>query len=55
MVLSNADYAFLEGSSRVWMDESDQVPFLYPADQHAVPGFDQLCSNMLHTQKPNLA
>lgn len=57
MILANADYmvdTFIGKGSRMFVNEDEVLPLIYPADRHAVRDFEQLWSTLPPFEQPNL-
>ncbi|CAI7635562.1 unnamed protein product [Penicillium discolor] len=54
MVKLNAEDDVLSTFPPSWLWEEDKLPFLYPADRHAVHNYEQLWSTLPSFEKPNL-
>lgn len=46
---------FIGHSSRMYVREEETVPYLYPADRHAIWDFEQFWSTLPSTERPNIA
>ncbi|CRL26732.1 Lysosome-associated membrane glycoprotein, conserved site [Penicillium camemberti] len=54
MVKLNAEDDILSSFPPSWLWEEDKLPFLYPADRHAVQNYEGLWSTLPSFEKPNL-
>jgi hypothetical protein len=54
MVMLNASLAELSNFPPVWLEEEQKLPFLYPADRHAVRDYEQFWSTLPSIEQPNL-
>ena len=58
MVITNGDYGsdtFIGKPSRMTVSEDDMLPLIYPADQHAIQGYEQFWSTLSRVEQPSLA
>jgi hypothetical protein len=58
MVLENwqpMEETFIGHPSRMYVREEETVPYLYPADRHAIWDFEQFWSTLASTERPNIA
>ncbi|KAJ5800565.1 uncharacterized protein N7518_002633 [Penicillium psychrosexuale] len=54
MVISNGMEDLLSSFPNMYVTEDMMVPFLYPADRHAVQDYEQLWSTLPSIEQPNL-
>ncbi|KAJ5050218.1 hypothetical protein NUH16_008758 [Penicillium rubens] len=54
MVMLNALLSELGNFPPVWLEEEQKLPFLYPADRHAVRDYEQFWSTLPSIEQPNL-
>ncbi|KAJ5970172.1 uncharacterized protein N7479_000090 [Penicillium vulpinum] len=54
MVILNTKDDIFSSFSGSWLLEEDKLPFLYPADRHALQNYEQFWSTLPYIEQPNL-